>query len=377
MKVTGKKTLEFSKTAWDKMWGMTLRCKGEVSGLGIVDEHDPNKVIDFFIVEHVCAAASTEMDQEAVANLIADMRDKGVSPSRWRVWWHSHAAMKAFFSGTDEDNVERYASERALWSVVTNHEDARRVAAGQAPTEMYIRVDLFDPDQPKNTNSPMRYTIEGCDWKVSPFSLVADEWFEESMKKVGEPPIVKLDIKPQQTQQTHQGGKPVQVTYGSGGGRSYGSFPWQNGVRNNYGGYGGYGGASWADEYWWDWDGQEKAKEAAESVTISDDKSKKTDTIAHFAIQEFLDMDLLEIDAAQVLSHEYSTGEITDVRVHNSLVDVWNKYLETQRTLPDFKKTAEHQRSLNVLYEKVSDVLDLFELDVEEKQKDGGAVAAK
>lgn len=353
---------------------MTLRCKGEVSGLGIVDENDPSRVIDFFIVEQVCTGTSTEMDQEAVANLIADMRDKGISPSRWRVWWHSHATMKAFFSGTDEDNVERYASEKALWSVVTNHEDARRVAAGQAPSEMYIRVDLFDPDQPKNTNSPMRYTIEGCDWKVSPFSLVADEWFEESMKKVGEPPVVKLDIKPQQTQ---QGGRSVQGIYSSVGGRSYGSLPWKNGGKSNYGGYGGYGGGSRSDEYWWDWDGQENPKEGVETVTIADAKSDKSDAIAHFAIQEFLDMDLLEIDAAQILSNEYSTGEITDVRVHNSLVDVWNKYLEAQHALPDFKKTAEHRRALDVMYGKVSDVLDLFELEVEEKQKDGGAVAAK
>jgi len=88
MKVTGKKVLTFSRTAWDKMWGMTLRAPGEVSGLGIVSETDPNKVEDFFIVEQVCSGSSTTMDQAAVAQLILDMRDRGISPSRWRVWWH-------------------------------------------------------------------------------------------------------------------------------------------------------------------------------------------------------------------------------------------------------------------------------------------------
>lgn len=343
------------------MWGMTLRCKGEVSGLGIVDEHDPSKVIDFFIVEQICSSTSTEMDQEAVANLIADMRDKGISPSRWRVWWHSHAAMKAFFSGTDEDNVERYASEKALWSVVTNHDDAKRVEAGQSPTEMYIRVDLFDPDQPKNTASPMRYTIEGCDWKVAPLSLVSDEWFEESMSKVGSQPVIKLDIKPEPAKQSNVYKGSNSVTYGSGGGHSYGRFP----------GFGGYG-QGWnarGDEYWWDW--QEKEEEKKASVTTT----KSQDTVSHFAIQEFMDLDLITVDDAHSLSHDYSTGDITDIKVHNSLVDKWNKYLAEQRELPDFKKTPEQQRALNVKYQRISEVLDLFELD--DKKADDKASTAQ
>lgn len=333
---------------------MTLRCKGEVSGLGIVDEQDPSKVIDFFVVEQICSSTSTEMDQTAVANLIADMRDKGISPSRWRVWWHSHAAMKAFFSGTDEDNVERYASEKALWSVVTNHEDAKRVEAGQSPTEMYIRVDLFDPDNPKNISSPMRYTIEGCDWRVAPLSLVPDEWFEESMKKVGSQPVIKLDIKPEDKSK----GTPVRVVYGSGGGHPYGSFR------------SGYGGAPWGawrdeDEYSW-WEGSKDDEKKADTVSIKNERpNDNLELITHFAIQEFLDMDLIEIDDAHILSHEYSTGEASDVKIHNILVDKWNRYLADQRALPPFKKTADHQETLNRLYRKVSDVLDMFELNKE------------
>ena len=287
MKVTGKKTLKFTKTAWDKMWGMTLRCKDEVSGLGIVDENDPCKVVDFFIVEQSCTASTTEMDQDAVANLIADMRDKGVNPSRWRVWWHSHASMKTFFSGTDEDNVERYASEKALWSVVTNHEDAKRVAAGKSPTEMYIRIDLFDPDHPKSTDSPMRYTIEGCDWHVAPVTVVGDEWFDEAMKKVGRPTVQKLNIKPAGNEPSH-----------------------------------------WPSGWWQDGKGRFEGPLGRNLSQQEDVKDDPILLVSHYAIDDFLDEDVISLEAAVKLSDQWQSKQLSEAELYNELVEHWNKYLE-------------------------------------------------
>ena len=179
--VDNKKVLHFSRVAWEKMWGMTLRAKGEVSGFGLIDEHDPCRVVDFHVVKQRVSGSSTIMDPSALDDLFMNSRDKGIALDRWRVWWHSHAEMKAFFSGTDDTTVQRYASEKPLWSVVTNHADARRVAAGHSPTEMYIRIDGFDPDNPKSQTSPSRYTIEGCGWSVGNLQVVPDSWFDEHM----------------------------------------------------------------------------------------------------------------------------------------------------------------------------------------------------
>ena len=177
-----KKVLHFSRVAWEKMWGMTLRAKGEVSGFGLIDEHDPCRVVDFHVVKQTVSGSSTIMDPSALDDLFMNSRDKGIALDRWRVWWHSHASMKTFFSGTDDATVERYASEKPLWSVVTNHADAQRVAAGHSPTEVYIRIDGFDPDNPKSQTSPSRYTIEGCDWSVGNLQVVPDSWFDEHMQ---------------------------------------------------------------------------------------------------------------------------------------------------------------------------------------------------
>ena len=182
-KVTGKKTLHFTRKAWEKMWGLTLRAKGEISGFGLVDEHDPCKVIDFFVVTQECSGSNSTMDPDPLHELFLSKRDEGIPMERWRVWWHSHASLDTFFSGTDEATAELYASEKALWSVVTNHADAVRVAKGKSPTEMYVRVDCFDPDFPKNRNSPQRYTIEGCEWTVGNVQVIPNSWFDEQIAK--------------------------------------------------------------------------------------------------------------------------------------------------------------------------------------------------
>lgn len=182
------KVLHFSRIAWDKMWGMTLRAKGEVQGFGYVDEHDPCRVVDFFIVNQVVTAAGATVDQDEQLDLFLSMRDKGIAMNRWRVWWHSHADMKTFFSDTDEGTIKKYASDRALWSVVTNHADARRVAAGLSPTEVYIRADCFDPANPASQTSPQRFTILDCGWSVPPVQVIPDAWFAEQMTKLHDPP---------------------------------------------------------------------------------------------------------------------------------------------------------------------------------------------
>lgn len=331
---------------------MTLRCKGEVSGLGIVDEHDPCKVVDFFIVEQECTSATTEMDQTAVANLIADMRDKGVDPSRWRVWWHSHASMKTFFSGTDEDNVERYASEKALWSVVTNHEDAKRVAAGKSPTEMYIRIDLFDPDHPKNTDSPMRYTIEGCDWYVPASVVVSDEWFAESMEKVGTPKAQKLDIKP------------------AGG---YNAWSWQKSYADRNAPSQEHTGTPQQLPRW-------LAEDDAGNVNMSTDPwgglrggmAKDTETllISHYAIDEFLDEDIINIETAMDLSNRWQSGQLTDAGVYNLLVTSWDKFLS------DYRKLGANGSSrildLRKKWAAVKRTLDDFRCELSEESQEPG-----
>jgi hypothetical protein len=175
MIVNHRKTLRFSQKAWQQMWALTAACDVEISAMGIVAEGEPNLVEEFFVVKQKCSATRTEMDPDALMELTMALREKGINQNRMRVWWHSHVKMDTEFSGTDEDNIERYASTY-LWSVVTQKQDADRVAYGFAPLKLNIRCDTFDPNDTKDHLSPLRYTHEKCAYGVSELDIVGDEW---------------------------------------------------------------------------------------------------------------------------------------------------------------------------------------------------------
>jgi hypothetical protein len=110
-------------------------------------------------------------------------------------------------SGTDEDNIDRFASTNGLWSVITNKPGAAEVLRGGSPADasIYIRLDLFDPENTQNHASYRRHTIEGCKWFVVAARSISKEWLTESLAKVTkEAPTTVVVPKTQPT--TYQGG---------------------------------------------------------------------------------------------------------------------------------------------------------------------------
>jgi hypothetical protein len=65
-----------------------------------------------------------------------EMDRSGEDPKNWNVWWHSHASMGVFWSGTDNDTIVSHANNGGfLISIVTNKE-------GKFKT----RFDIFPKD---------------------------------------------------------------------------------------------------------------------------------------------------------------------------------------------------------------------------------------
>lgn len=92
-----------------KLWGYTIACDWEISGLGeaAVDEETGAITIGepFHILDQEGSAGSTHLDQEAVGKLLSSYVREGKSPKRLRFWYHSHCDMGTFFSGTDDTNI--------------------------------------------------------------------------------------------------------------------------------------------------------------------------------------------------------------------------------------------------------------------------------
>lgn len=95
--------LRFSPTAWYKILYMRESVDVEVSGFGISSKEDPLFVQDFVLIKQVSSVASTDMDDESVANHMENMAELGYQPAEcMRIWIHTHPANSATPSSTDE-----------------------------------------------------------------------------------------------------------------------------------------------------------------------------------------------------------------------------------------------------------------------------------
>lgn len=122
-----------------KMGYYVNQCEDEISGLGkveLVSENGEEYLIvdDLEIFEQTVSAAHSTIPDEALAKFTFEMTKKGEDLSKWRLWWHSHAKMSVFFSGTDTSTIDKSTEFPWMLSLVTNH-------AG----DMKARFDLYDP----------------------------------------------------------------------------------------------------------------------------------------------------------------------------------------------------------------------------------------
>lgn len=108
---------------------------GEFSALGMVEETDGGFVVTkIFLPKQTCGAADTELDQAAVAQLLTELDASGEDISGLRLWAHSHADFKVFWSGTDEGTVRQLANGEWTLALVVNKAGERR-----------CRLDLWTP----------------------------------------------------------------------------------------------------------------------------------------------------------------------------------------------------------------------------------------
>jgi len=139
---------------------------GEISGFGRISmRHGIITIEEVRIFNQICSAGHTKQDQYAIGEFWNSLED----PSGWKLWWHSHADMQAYFSSTDDRTIEEadMQTQEDNWqlSIVSNHRG-----------DIKSRLDQF---------APFRYTIEDIAWDID-FSnkRIDDEVFEEVSRKV-------------------------------------------------------------------------------------------------------------------------------------------------------------------------------------------------
>ena len=128
-------TLFIRPEALKKIMYYAKAASGEVSGLGVVKRDKDKKLIveDIYLLEQESSSGDTELKPEAVSKMMIDMIKAKKDPGELKFWWHSHANMSVFWSGTDDECAETLSKEFAF-SLVVNKDGDRR-----------CRLDLYHP----------------------------------------------------------------------------------------------------------------------------------------------------------------------------------------------------------------------------------------
>ena len=135
-----------TQKAYNKMFQYVMSTDNEVSWLGVVEELQNTGVTitDVYLLEQTCGPASTELDPLSVSKLLIELSKQGKEKSLL-CWWHSHANMDAFWSGTDNRTIEGLKSGSYFISMVVNKR-----------FDIKARIEIFSPVSISLDNVPVK-----------------------------------------------------------------------------------------------------------------------------------------------------------------------------------------------------------------------------
>jgi len=117
--------------AYRKIMHFVNKSNFEVSGLGKVlfdEESNTVRVIDIILLPQKNTQATTEIDEQAIAKAMFELKD---AEGELRFWWHSHVDMATFWSHTDIETIERLSAGGWFVSSVFNQQESVRSCYSQ------------------------------------------------------------------------------------------------------------------------------------------------------------------------------------------------------------------------------------------------------
>jgi hypothetical protein len=124
------------------------KCPQEIGGLGLatITPEGDIRVTDVFLLAQEVTGAETELDDNAITSLMtevlqdATLREKG----SLQFWWHSHANMGVFWSGTDQQTIKKLSRHGWFASLVINKKFETKAAYSQGANNGYPYVMVDD-----------------------------------------------------------------------------------------------------------------------------------------------------------------------------------------------------------------------------------------
>ena len=162
---------------------------GEISGMAksVYDEENDEIIVeDLIIFEQECTAATTDISDESMAKFLFELSKNGEDPSHWNLWWHSHADMDVFWSGTDDATIQEHiGTNDYLISLVANKKGELKARLDVFPTDkshfkkvMFKTYDLIPKrEEDEITNLEAKAEIE----EIEELKKLAEKEHEEIM----------------------------------------------------------------------------------------------------------------------------------------------------------------------------------------------------
>ncbi len=122
--------IHYPLEVYQKIMHWVKKSPYEISGFGNVEYDKKNKVFtvtDVFLVKQVNGPTSTETDEADLGKLMIEQH-KASGEGSTKLWWHSHANMGVFWSGTDKDTILKYGGNGYIIATVFNKREEMKSA---------------------------------------------------------------------------------------------------------------------------------------------------------------------------------------------------------------------------------------------------------
>lgn len=131
----------------------------EIAGMGkgrIDYENQEIIMEDVAIYDQEVTGGTADLSSLSVAKWATELLRSGGNPQEWFIWWHSHANMAAFFSGTDTNTIDNSTEYEYLVSLVVNRRRERKA-----------RLDTHRPFRLKMENMPIEIGTQDTDPRIT------------------------------------------------------------------------------------------------------------------------------------------------------------------------------------------------------------------
>ncbi|HLP82004.1 MAG TPA: hypothetical protein VK141_08485 [Nitrosomonas sp.] len=111
---------------FEKMHIYAQLSEGEISGCGkveLIEDTESSlhiRIVDVMIFKQVVTPGHTTMNGEVLSRWYYELVKADQDPGEWKLWWHSHHTMPAFFSGEDHATIATLSEPGRMYSLCIN-----------------------------------------------------------------------------------------------------------------------------------------------------------------------------------------------------------------------------------------------------------------